>query len=195
MSDERPDGASEVPAEALEAALVDTDNLPPTQYLVLEVLAGRHRLGEQLWTFLSRPAIRAAADQLASLGLIGWKGGVESKTIRAWLTDAGRAAALMEGYESPDFKRGVAAGCAQAAADIAAKLRRGAAGRREYAASTPPTAEILNQEAVVLDSAAIVAAGDLKPMFGWMPSWRWTPEMNEWLAATARLAEEGNPDD
>lgn len=113
---------ADIPSEALEAAAVDTDNLPPTQYLVLEVLAARHRLGEQLWTFPSRPAIRVAADQLASLGLIGWKGGVEPKTIRAWLTDAGRAAALMEGYESPDFKRGVAAGRAQAAAALRAEI-------------------------------------------------------------------------
>lgn len=89
---------------------VDADALPPTQYLLLEVLAARHRTGEHLWTFPARPAIRAAVDQLARLGLVGWKGGIEPKTIRAWLTDAGKLEALLDGYESPDFKRGFAAG-------------------------------------------------------------------------------------
>ena len=44
-----------------EVADVDTDSLPPTQYLVLEVLAARARLGEACWTFPSRlkPALNA----------------------------------------------------------------------------------------------------------------------------------------
>lgn len=39
----------------------DADALPPTQYLIMEVLAARHRLGEPYWTFPNRvlPAIRA----------------------------------------------------------------------------------------------------------------------------------------
>jgi DNA-binding MarR family transcriptional regulator len=83
-------------------APVDTDRLPPTQYLILEVLAARHRTGEQLWTFPQRltPALRA----LEEAGLVGWKGGTAEKTVRAWLTDAGRAAALLDGYETPADK-------------------------------------------------------------------------------------------
>ncbi|HEY0696758.1 MAG TPA: hypothetical protein VGD43_03005, partial [Micromonospora sp.] len=58
------------------AAVVDVDGLPPTQYLILETLAARHRLGELLWTFPSGRAYRHAADQLADAGLVGWKSGV-----------------------------------------------------------------------------------------------------------------------
>ena len=36
----------------------DTDSLPPTQYLVLDVLAARYRLGENAWTFPARDARR-----------------------------------------------------------------------------------------------------------------------------------------
>ena len=39
----------------------DIDGLPPTQYLVMGVLAARARLGEPYWTFPSRlrPTMRA----------------------------------------------------------------------------------------------------------------------------------------
>lgn len=81
------------------AAPVDTDRLPPTQYLILEVLAARHRLGETTWSFptsLERPLLA-----LQSAGLVDTFGSTRPKTVRARLTDAGRAAALLDGYETP----------------------------------------------------------------------------------------------
>lgn len=84
---------------------LDVDNLAPTHYLILEVLAARYRLGEALWTFPSRPAIVVALDKLADLDLVGWKGGVAPKTVRVWLTETGRKAALSETYEPPGDTR------------------------------------------------------------------------------------------
>lgn len=72
--------------------MVDVDKLPPTQYLILEVLAARHRLGEQLWPFPSRN--RPALNRLAHHGLLGWRSGPVQGWVQAWLTDEGRAAVL-----------------------------------------------------------------------------------------------------
>lgn len=53
-------------------------------------------------------------------------------------------------------------------------LRMAAAGRREYAESAPyPDRTILLGEAEVLESAAKIADGDLAPLYGLLPSWRW----------------------
>ena len=71
---------------------VDVDALPPTQYLVLDVLAARWRVGERLWTFPS--VLSRAARALERLGLVAWKRGVDHGTIVAWLTEAGRDAVL-----------------------------------------------------------------------------------------------------
>lgn len=79
---------------------VNVDSLPPTQQLILDVLAARHRLGEQLWTFPAK-GMRRPMDALANAGLIGWKSGVTEGTVRAWLTEAGRDAVLYAGYEPP----------------------------------------------------------------------------------------------
>lgn len=84
------------PAAAVD---VDVDALPPTQYLIVEVLAARWRTGEQVWTFPAR--LRSALTPLADAGLVGWKAGIEQGTVLAWLTDAGRAAALDGRYELP----------------------------------------------------------------------------------------------
>jgi hypothetical protein len=74
-------------------------DLPPTQYLVMEVLAARHRLGETLWTFPSN--LRQTMEQLARQQLIGWKSGVAPASIQAWLTDTGRAEVLKPDYVPP----------------------------------------------------------------------------------------------
>jgi hypothetical protein len=70
--------------------------------------------------------------------------------------------------------------------DGAELLRTAAAGRREYATSLEGATgtlgaqrEALLAQAGVLDQAAKVVEGDLGPMYGWLPSWRWTDEMNE----------------
>jgi hypothetical protein len=75
----------------------------PTQELILEVLAARHRLGEHLWTFDSRT--RAAAEVLAKAGLIRVLDGSVEHTYRARLTEAGRAQQLIDDYESPPTRK------------------------------------------------------------------------------------------
>lgn len=82
---------------------VDIDRLPPTQYLILEVLAARYRLGEHTWPFPSR--LNAAGEALVRLGLIAWASHPEPGTQRAWLTDAGKTAVLSGDYELPDVLR------------------------------------------------------------------------------------------
>jgi hypothetical protein len=81
------------------AAELDACDLPPTQALVLEILAARHRLGETWRTFSTRhlTALRA----LEKRGLVGLMRGTAPHTCRAYLTDAGRKAALSEAYEGP----------------------------------------------------------------------------------------------
>jgi hypothetical protein len=82
-----------------EPTAADVDALPPTQYLVMEVLAARHRLGEPFWTFPSRlaPAIGA----LEEAGLVWSDSAPTPRHVRVWLTDTGRAAATDTGYRSP----------------------------------------------------------------------------------------------
>jgi hypothetical protein len=77
----------------------DIDGLPPTEYLVMDVLAARARLGEPYWTFPSRmrPTMRALADR----GLLWWQRGSTPLTIWAFLTPEGRTAVLYDGYKSP----------------------------------------------------------------------------------------------
>jgi len=77
----------------------DTDTLPPTEYLVMEVLAARTRLGETGWTFPSR--LNKALETLEGRGLVRWKSATIERHSLAWLTDAGRGSALSAGYRSP----------------------------------------------------------------------------------------------
>ncbi len=87
----------EVSTQPAAVTDIDVDGLPASQYLLLEVLAARYRLGEYAWTFptSARPALR----KLAERGLVEWKAGSRHKTVLAWLTDSGRAASL-----SPDWR-------------------------------------------------------------------------------------------
>jgi DNA-binding PadR family transcriptional regulator len=79
---------------------VDIDRLPPTAYLVLEVLAARHRLGEEIWPFPT--SVAEALHRLEEAGLIFRMHGSTPKTVRAGLTEAGKAALLADGYRSPN---------------------------------------------------------------------------------------------
>lgn len=79
---------------------VSTDALPPVQYLIMEVLAARARLGEAYWTFPKR--FTRDLEALSKLGLLWFKSGVAPKTYMAFLTDAGWAAAMSERYTSPN---------------------------------------------------------------------------------------------
>jgi len=101
----------------------DVDTLPPTQHLVLEVLAARHRLGENLWPFRSTlaPALRG----LEQLGLVWTMHGSVENTVRAGLTEAGRDAVLSSTYIPPVFRL----------------PDTGAGGAREYGWQSDPIGE------------------------------------------------------
>lgn len=78
---------------------VDPAAFTPTQELLLDVLGARFRLGENLWTFGSH--LSRAAEQLADRGLVFTTHGITEKTIRAGLTEAGKAAVLSADYSPP----------------------------------------------------------------------------------------------
>lgn len=76
------------------------DRLPPLCQMVLEVLAARHRLGHNTWTFPQKQ-VTATMRRLEAAGLIGWKFGVMPGSILAWLTDEGRELVLLDDYTPP----------------------------------------------------------------------------------------------
>ncbi len=82
-----------------ETERLDTDTLPPTQYLILEVLAARERIGEPFWPFPSR--LRSALAALERLGLLHYDHHNTPRNLRARLTGRGRDAALRAGYTVP----------------------------------------------------------------------------------------------
>ena len=63
------------------------EQVTPTEYLTMEVLAARHRLGESVWTFPGNGT--GALYRLSVKGLVGYKSGGVEKTVLAWLTDEG----------------------------------------------------------------------------------------------------------
>ena len=71
-------------------------------------------------------------------------------------------------------------------AERIALLRMAAAGRREYAEGQgiQSIKNDLELQAVTLESAARIMEGSLTPLYGLLPSWRWTDEMvektNDW---------------
>lgn len=73
--------------------------MTPTEDLIGELLAARHRLGEHVWTLHSQHT--AAVRRLEKRGLVGWKRGVVEHTLLAWLTDEGREAFLSPDYAPP----------------------------------------------------------------------------------------------
>ena len=77
----------------------DIGALSPTEYLIMDVLAARARLGETCWTFPSR--LRPVIESLARCGLLWWKPGIVERTVLAFLTDAGRTAVLSDTYTTP----------------------------------------------------------------------------------------------
>lgn len=133
---------------------IDVDTLPPTRYLILEVLAARHRLGEQLWTFPAN--IRPALGALADAGLVGWKGGITHGTVRAWLTDTGRTAVLDGSYTPPD-EAAVRADERRRTAD---RLDRMAAQRLEESPAGTPGDLIAAGDAGVLRGVAKMLRSD-----------------------------------
>jgi hypothetical protein len=75
------------------------DNLSPTQYLIMEVLAARFRTGEPFWTFPSRLAPQVKA--LAAAGLVELMHGIAENTVRARLTREGQDETLDASYSVP----------------------------------------------------------------------------------------------
>lgn len=77
----------------------DELNLTPTEDLVMEVLAARYRLGENIWTFDTRHA--RTLGKLADRGLVSTMHGIVEKTVRASITQKGIEAYIDEHYVSP----------------------------------------------------------------------------------------------
>lgn len=73
--------------------------MTPTQELIGEVLAARHRMGEPHWPLSTR--FTHAAKEMEQAGLVHTMSGLVEKTFRASLTDAGRAEFLGDGYQPP----------------------------------------------------------------------------------------------
>lgn len=74
------------------------DNLPPTQYLILDVLAARYRCGEPYWTFPRR--LKPHLDKLVATGLVE----VIGSTPDGWrvqLTGEGQNETLSLTYQLP----------------------------------------------------------------------------------------------
>jgi DNA-binding MarR family transcriptional regulator len=81
----------------------ELDKLPPTQYLVLEVLGARYRLGETMWTFPT--SCTKAVAELEKLGLVTSMHGVTEHTFRVSLTEIAIGAMLSGTYLPPAFER------------------------------------------------------------------------------------------
>lgn len=79
--------------------LPDPDALPPTEYLMMEVLVARTRLGETHWTFPRK--LRPTARSLEAKGYVTWKSGVAQDTIMVWATPAGAQQFLSPTYTPP----------------------------------------------------------------------------------------------
>ncbi len=65
-----------------------------------------------------------------------------------------------------------------ACGEAALRLRRAAAGRREYMSGDGgPFDRALAAQADTIESCARIVEGDLTPLRWWLPSWRWDDEM------------------
>ncbi|WP_114906829.1 hypothetical protein [Ornithinimicrobium murale] len=73
----------------------------PTEELVLELLAARHRLGESIWTLDRNTTVTKSLESLSGKGLVWFKSGIVQDTYLARLTDAGRARQLDTEYTPP----------------------------------------------------------------------------------------------
>jgi hypothetical protein len=63
------------------------DGLTPTEYLIMNILVARYRLGDNSWTFPTR--FGATLNSLEERGYLSYKSGVLYKTLHAWLTPEG----------------------------------------------------------------------------------------------------------
>lgn len=77
---------------------------PPTAELILEVLAARYRLGEDIWSFLRFSSVLQYARRLENSGYIKLHSGQTSVTFRASLTEKGKEYILDKDYVPPILK-------------------------------------------------------------------------------------------
>ena len=80
-----------------------TVSLTPTQELVLDVLAARHRLGEQEWPFDTRH--RKAIEGLAATGQVTTRRGNVENTILVSLTDVAVTELMDSDYYPTGFRQ------------------------------------------------------------------------------------------
>lgn len=73
-------------------------DLTPTEELMMDVLAARHRLGDTTWTFSTKAS--PAAQRLERKGLARWKYGIVEKTILVSLTEEGKKEWLRPGFDT-----------------------------------------------------------------------------------------------
>ncbi len=85
-------------------ATVDIDTLPPTQYLILDVLAARRRLGEQFWTFPDR--LKPAVQARERAGLVWARSGPAPNAFQVWPTAAFQALMDASEYRTPTVADG-----------------------------------------------------------------------------------------
>lgn len=78
----------------------DPDRLPPTQYLILDVLAARYRLGEPYWSFPT--SVRWALLGLQDAGLVEILGTAAPRAFRVRLTAAGKKLVVTDTYSPPN---------------------------------------------------------------------------------------------
>ena len=83
---------------------VDIDSLPPTQWLLLETLTARLRLGEPFWTFPDR--LKPVARQLEHAGWLSLRSGPAQGAFQAWPTDRLRADIAASPYRPPTIADG-----------------------------------------------------------------------------------------
>lgn len=74
-------------------------DLTPTQNLIMNNLAARHRLGHTMWPFSTK--LRKHLSALEDHGLIGTKSGIMPRTIEIWLTSFGKERYLSPTYVAP----------------------------------------------------------------------------------------------
>jgi len=79
-----------------------SEAMTPTEELVMEVLAGRYRTGEAIWTFSRRQ--RPVMRRLEARGWVFFKEGIVEDTLLVGLTEAGKAEVLSPTY-IPPFER------------------------------------------------------------------------------------------
>jgi hypothetical protein len=79
--------ASEIENTSSDETSVDVDNLPPAEYLAMETLVARFRLGERNWPFPTStlPVLR----RLKAKGVLDWESDVVAGSVRVHLTERG----------------------------------------------------------------------------------------------------------